>query len=49
MFNHAVVRLVSSAVIRAYLFLTMHHKLHQPEHIGAFAGSYLPHTDWNHP
>ena len=39
---------VTAVVIRIYRLLTAHHKLHSPEHVGAFAGSYLPHGDWDH-
>jgi hypothetical protein len=40
-------RVTASAVIRIFQRLTSHHSLHQPEHIGAFAGSYLAHSDWD--
>jgi hypothetical protein len=28
--------------------LTHHYQLHQPEHVGAYAGSLLPRQDWDH-
>lgn len=47
MFNKAM-NCSAAALVRAYKFLTSHHQLHQPEHIGAFAGSYLRRGDWDH-
>jgi hypothetical protein len=40
-------RVISAAVIKIYQRLTVHHPLHQSAHIGAFAGSYLAHSDWD--
>jgi hypothetical protein len=48
MFNNAINWRITAVVIRIYQILTTHHQLHQAEHIGPFAGSYLPHGDWDH-
>jgi hypothetical protein len=37
-----------AVLVRWFLRLTHHHQLHQPEHVGAFAGSLLPREDWDH-
>jgi hypothetical protein len=33
---------------RWILALVHHHQLHQPEHVGMFAGSLLSRSDWDH-
>lgn len=33
---------------RWFLALMDHHQLHQPEHVGMFAGSLLARSDWDH-
>ena len=38
---------ITAAVILIFRRLTAHHQLHAPEHVGAFAGSYLRHGDWD--
>ena len=48
MFTNVTHWRVTAAVIRIYERLTAHHHLHKTEHIGAFAGSYLAHGDWDH-
>ena len=48
MFRNAINWHVTVAIIRIYQRLTAHHSLHKTEHIGAFAGSYLAHGDWDH-
>ena len=48
MFLNTVSGRVTAIIVRIYQRLTAHHQLHQPEHIGAFAGSYLPREDWDH-
>lgn len=48
MFKNALSCAIAKAMIRAYKSLTKHYKLHKPEHIGAFAGSYLRRGDWDH-
>jgi hypothetical protein len=48
MFSKAMNCSIAVAMVRAYKFLTSHHQLHKPEHIGAFAGSYLRRGDWDH-
>ena len=35
-------------VYQACQGLVRHHQLHQPEHVGMFAGSLLPVRDWEH-
>lgn len=47
-FNNAINWRVTAAIVSIYKLLTNRHKLHAPEHVGAFAGSYLQHEDWNH-
>jgi hypothetical protein len=39
---------VRGAVVRWLLAVTHHYQLHQPEHVGAFAGSLLQRKDWDH-
>ena len=36
------------ALARWFLRLTHHHQLHQPEHVGPYAGSLLRREDWDH-
>lgn len=31
-----------------FAVLTKHYSLHQPEHVGMFAGSLLQRSDWDH-
>jgi hypothetical protein len=48
MFTNAINwRVTAAFIVKMYERVTAHHTLHQPEHIGAFAGSYLAHGDWN--
>ena len=39
---------ITIAVLGLLALLTKHHSLHQPEHIGMFAGSLLQRGDWDH-
>jgi len=48
MCSNAIHGNVTSLVIRVFHILTARHKLHELEHVGPFAGTYLPHQDWNH-
>ncbi len=48
MFNKAINWRLAATVIRIYERLTARHSLHKTGHIGAFAGSYLAHGDWDH-
>ncbi|MDH4482524.1 MAG: hypothetical protein QE279_07435 [Rhodoferax sp.] len=41
-------RAAFGALARWFLRLTHHHQLHQPEHVGAYAGSLLRREDWDH-
>lgn len=36
------------ALIRIYERLTEHRSRRETEHIGAYAGTYLAHGDWDH-
>ncbi len=40
---------IGELLMRVFTVLTKHYQLHQPEHVGMFAGSLLLHSDWNHP
>jgi hypothetical protein len=31
-----------------FFVMTGHYQLHQPEHVGMFAGSLLSRSDWDH-
>jgi len=35
-------------LVRWFLRLTHHTQLHQPEHVGPYAGSLLRREDWDH-
>ena len=48
MFNKAINWRLAATVIRIYERLTARHSHHKTGHIGAFAGSYLAHGDWDH-
>ena len=48
MFNSAINWRVTAVIVKIYQRLTLHHSLHKAEHIGAYAGSYLAHGDWDH-
>lgn len=39
---------ISLLARRWILALIDHHQLHQPEHVGMFAGSLLSRSDWDH-
>ena len=39
---------ITVAVLSLFTLLTKHHSLHQPEHVGMFAGSLLQRGDWDH-
>ena len=39
---------LTQAFIGVFARMTMRHKLHTLEHVGAFAGSLLQHGDWDH-
>ena len=36
------------ALLGLFNLLTKHYALHQPEHVGMFAGSLLQRQDWDH-
>ena len=40
---------ITDFAIKWIAILTEHHHLHAPEHVGMFAGSLLPRSDWDHP
>jgi hypothetical protein len=39
---------ITLAVLSLFTLITKHHSLHQPEHVGMFAGSLLQRGDWDH-
>lgn len=39
---------ITLAVLSLLTLITKHHSLHQPEHVGMFAGSLLQRGDWDH-
>ncbi len=41
-------KLFSSTLSKFYRAFFHHYSLHTPEHVGQFAGSLLPITDWQH-
>lgn len=38
----------TAAILGLLVLLTKHHSLHEPEHVGMFAGSLLQRGDWDH-
>ena len=39
---------ITEVAIHWFELLTRHYQLHQPKHVGMFAGSLLQREDWDH-
>ena len=48
MHPHPITWRLTHTLMRWYAAVTHHYALHQPEHVGPYAGSLLERRDWDH-